>query len=316
MRIAILDDYTSDAAKLADWSKLSNEVEVIFFHEHFFNKQNMIEILKDFDILAVMRERTIIDREVLESLPKLKFIVTSGMANAAIDMHAAHELKIIVSGTESSGISTTEQTWALILGLTHRIVPEHNNIFQNKWQQGLARELYGKNLGLIGLGRIGVQVANIGKAFGMNVLAWSQNLDKAFAESQGVTYVSSKNELCKISDVLSLHVRLSERTENLINSTELSVMKKDAYLINTSRGQIVNEAALIYALERKIIAGAGLDVFNKEPLPLTSPLIKLDNLLLSPHLGYGTVELMKKFYSQILEDIEAFLNEEPIRLII
>ena len=315
IKVAVIDDYTSDAVKLANWTRLADKIKVDFFHDHINDFQALSERLAKYEILVVMRERTQISSELIQSLPNLKMIVTSGMYNAAINFEFARKKSIIVSGTESSGVSTTEQTWALILALSHNIVVEHNNMSLGHWQKGLATELYNKNLGLIGLGRIGLAVGKIGLAFGMNVYAWSQNLQKDYAESEGINFIETKDEICQISDILSLHVRLSDRTENLIGSKEFSLMKEDAIIINTSRGPIINESDLIYSLKKGTIAGAGLDVYNHEPLPQEHELRKLNNVVLSPHLGYGTKELMSKFFQQILENIEAYINDSPIRII-
>ena len=315
IRVAVIDDYTSDAVKLTNWEQLKDKISVDFFQDHVFDTQVIIDRLKNYEILVVMRERTQITNKIIEALPNLKMIVTSGMYNAAIDFEAAQKHNIIISGTESSGISTTEQTWALILALTHNVVSEHNNMSLGNWQKSLATELNNKNLGLIGLGRIGLAVGKIGLAFGMNVFAWSQNLKKDDAQVHGINFIETKEEICKMSDILSLHVKLSARTKNLIEAKELSYMKEDAFLINTSRGPIINEEDLIYALINNKIAGAGLDVYNHEPLPSTHALRKLHNVVLSPHIGYGTKELMGKFFHQILENIEAYINDSPIRVI-
>ena len=315
IRVAVIDDYTADAVKLADWDRLRNHISVDFFQDHLTDMQMMIDRLQNYEIIVVMRERSLIQSQLIESLPNLKMIVTSGMYNAAIDFESARKHNIIIAGTESSGISTTEQTWALILALTHNVVSEHNNMSLGNWQKGLATELNNKNLGLIGLGRIGLAVGKIGLAFGMNVFAWSQNLKKEDAQAHGINFIETKEEICEMSDILSLHVRLSARTENLIGGREFSYMKEDAFLINTSRGHIINEEDLIDALRNNKIAGAGLDVYNHEPLPSGHALRKLDNVVLSPHIGYGTKELMGKFFHQILENIEAYINDSPIRVI-
>ena len=315
IKIAIIDDYTSDASTLAEWARLPDNYRVDFFQEHITDLEELIAMLIEYEILVVMRERTIISSELIAALPNLKMIITSGMYNAAIDFSAAEENKVLICGTESSGVSTTEQTWALILSLTHNIVSEHNHMMNGLWQQSLATELNQKNLGIIGLGRIGLEVAKIGMAFGMNVFAWSQNLTKDYAEQNGINFIKSKEEICEISDILSLHVRLSERTINLITKQELSIMQDHAFIINTSRGPIINEIDLIEALKNQVIAGAGLDVYDSEPLPKNHSLRKLNNVVLSPHLGYGTKELMTKFFNQILENIEAYIMNKPIRVI-
>jgi len=315
LKIAVIDDYTGDAINLANWNRLSNKISVDFFQDHITSLEKLSNRLSRYEVLVIMRERTQISRELIKSLPNLRMIVTSGMYNAAIDFSAAKECNIIVTGTNSSGISTTEQTWALILALSHNVVLEHNNMIAGRWQKSLATELHGKNLGLIGLGRIGLEVGKIGLAFGMEVYAWSQNLNKEFAEEHGINFLQTKEQICEISDILSLHVRLSERTKHLIDAKEFEIMKKDAFLINTARGPIINENELIIALQNNKIAGAGLDVYEYEPLPTNHNFLKLNNIVLSPHIGYGTKELMSKFFEQILENIEAYLNDKPIRIV-
>ncbi|MDG1990723.1 MAG: D-2-hydroxyacid dehydrogenase family protein [Dehalococcoidia bacterium] len=315
LKIAVIDDYTGDAINLANWNRLSNKISVDFFQDHITSLEKLSNRLSRYEVLVIMRERTQISRELIKSLPNLRMIVTSGMYNAAIDFSAAKECNIIVTGTNSSGISTTEQTWALILALSHNVVLEHNNMIAGRWQKSLATELHGKNLGLIGLGRIGLEVGKIGLAFGMEVYAWSQNLNKEFAEEHGINFLQTKEQICEISDILSLHVRLSERTKHLIDAKEFEIMKKDAFLINTARGPIINENELIIALQNNKIAGAGLDVYEYEPLPTNHNFLKLNNIVLSPHIGYGTKELMSKFFEQIVENIEAYLNDKPIRIV-
>jgi D-3-phosphoglycerate dehydrogenase len=315
IKVAVIDDYTGDAMNLANWDRLSDRIVVDFFQDHVTDLEKLIDRLVGYELLVVMRERTQISGELIESLPNLKMIITSGMYNAAIDFSAAKKCNVIVTGTDSSGISTTEQTWALILALSHNVVSEHNNMLANKWQKSLAMGLHGKNLGLIGLGRIGLEVGKIGLAFGMHVYAWSQNLNKEYTEKQGIHFLQTKEQICEISDILSLHVRLSERTKHLIDVNEFEIMKNDAFLINTARGPIINENELIIALQKNKIAGAGLDVYEYEPLPEDHSLLKLNNVVLSPHIGYGTKELMGKFFEQIVENIEAYLNEKPIRIV-
>ena len=315
IKVAVIDDYTGDAINLANWNRLSDEISVDFFQDHLTNLEKLSNRLSGYEVLVVMRERTQISRELIKSLPNLKMIVTSGMYNAAVDFSAAKECNVMITGTNSSGISTTEQTWALILALSHNVVLEHNNMLTGQWQKSLATELHGKHLGIIGLGRIGLEVGKIGLAFGMHVYAWSQNLNKEYTEKQGIHFLQTKEQICEISDILSLHVRLSERTKNLIGVNEFEIMKKDAFLINTARGPIINENALIIALQKNKIAGAGLDVYEHEPLPEDHDLLKLNNVVLSPHIGYGTKELMGKFFEQIVENIEAYLNNKPIRIV-
>jgi len=314
LKVAILDDYQNISQNFLNLKELSRKYEFKVFSEYFLNEEEAIEKLKDFEALLIMRERTKITKNLISNLKKLKYIVTSGMRNKAIDFGAAKDRKIIVSGTEINSNPTAELTWALILGLTRNLKQEIDNMFQGYWQTTVGFELKGKILGLIGLGKVGSQVAKIGKAFGMQVIAWSENLDLSHAKKLDVLPVS-KEDLLNTSDFISIHVVMSDRYKNLIKLKEFDMMKKSAFLINTSRGPIVNEEDLIIALSTNIIAGAGIDVYEKEPLPADHKLRFLPNALLLPHLGYVTAENYSLFYTQMLENLEACVKGKPIRVI-
>ena len=314
LKVAILDDYQNISQNFLNLKELSRKYEFKVFSEYFLNEEEAIEKLKDFEALLIMRERTKITKNLISNLKKLKYIVTSGMRNKAIDFGAAKDRKIIVSGTEINSNPTAELTWALILGLTRNLKQEIDNMFQGYWQTTVGFELKGKILGLIGLGKVGSQVAKIGKAFGMQVIAWSENLDLSYAKELDILPVS-KEDLLNTSDFISIHVVMSDRYKNLIKLKEFDMMKKSAFLINTSRGPIVNEEDLIIALSTNIIAGAGIDVYEKEPLPADHKLRFLPNTLLLPHLGYVTAENYSLFYTQMLENLEACVKGKPIRVI-
>ena len=271
-----------------------------------------IEALKDFEVLFLMRERTKISKTLIENLPKLKFIMTSGMRNKAIDLSSTKEKNIIVCGTEINPNPAAEITWLLILGLLRNIKQEVDNMFQGYWQSTIGYELKGKRLGLIGLGKIGTQVAIVGKAFGMEVSAWSENLNLSEANKLGVLPMS-KEDLIKTSDIISIHVVLNENYKNLITKKEFELMQKTSFIINTSRGEIINENDLIEALKNDEIAGAGLDVYGQEPLPQDHKLRFLPNALLLPHIGFVTVENYGKFYFQMIESLDSCMNNDPIR---
>jgi phosphoglycerate dehydrogenase-like enzyme len=313
-RVAILDDYQDVALQMADWNALPDDVEVQVFRDHLKDTGAVAERLHDFDIVVAMRERTPFNRVLLEQLPTLRLLVTTGRRNASIDTQAAAACGVTVCGTEGLGYPTAELTWGLILGLLRQIPREDQATRQGQWQVSMGVGLNGKTLGLLGLGRLGSQVATVGKAFQMRLLAWSQNLTAERAAEYGATLVS-KDELLAQSDVVSIHLILSDRTRGLLGARELALMKPGAYLINTSRGPIVDEAALIRALQQKAIAGAGLDVFDDEPLPLDHPLRQLENIVITPHMGYVTNEGYRVFYGHAVEDIQAFLNGAPVRVI-
>ena len=314
IKVAILDDYQNVSQEFVDLKKLEGKYEIKVFSEPFKNEEETIENLKQFEALLIMRERTQITKNLINNLKKLKFIITSGMRNKAINLEAAKEKKIIVSGTEINSNPTAELTWALILGLARNIKPEIDNMFQGYWQTTIGIELKGKILGLIGLGKVGSQVAKIAKAFGMQVVAWSENLDLNQCKKLDVVPVS-KEDLLKTSDFVSIHVVLSDRYKELIKLKEFDMMKKTSFLINTSRGPIINEEDLIIALSTNVITGAGIDVYEKEPLPSDHKLRFLPNALLLPHLGYVTAENYSIFYTQMLENLDACVEGKPIRVI-
>ena len=314
LKVAILDDYQNVAQEFVNLKKLSEKYEIKVFSEPFENEDDAIQQLKNFEALLIMRERTKITSKLINSLKNLKFIATSGMRNKAINIDATNKRNIIVTGTEINVNPTCELTWALILGLARNIKPEIDNMFQGYWQTTIGTELKGKILGLIGLGRVGSQVAKIGKAFGMQVMAWSENLSLDNCKELEVL-PSSKEDLIQNSDFLSIHVQGGERYKDCIKLSEFDKMKKTAFLINTSRGSIVNEDDLIIALSTNIIAGAGIDVYEKEPLPANHKLRFTPNALLLPHIGYVTAENYSIFYTQLIENLEAFTLGKPIRLI-
>ena len=314
LKVAILDDYQNVSQQFVDLEKLSGKYEIKIFSEPFIEEADAIEQLADFEALLIMRERTPITKNLIDNLNKLKFIVTSGTRNKAIDLEAAKKRKIIVSGTEININPTPELTWGLILGLARNFKEEIDNMYQGYWQTTVGVELKGKILGLIGLGRVGSQVAKIGKAFDMQVMAWSENLNLDKCKELDVL-PCSKEDLIKNSDFLSIHVQGGERYKDCITLKELDKMKKTAFLINTSRGPIVNEDDLIIALSTNEIAGAGLDVYENEPLPENNKLRFLPNALLTPHIGYVTAENYNIFYNQMIESLEACVNGKPIRVI-
>ena len=314
LKVAILDDYQNIAQEFVDLKNLAGKYEIKIFSDAFETEDQAIEELKDFEALLIMRERTKISSKLINNLKKLKFIITSGMRNKAIDLEAASKKKIIVTGTEINSNPTCELTWALILGLARNIKPEIDNMFQGYWQTTIGIELKGKILGLLGLGRVGSQVAKIGKAFGMQVMAWSENLNLDKCKELDVL-PCSKDDLIQNSDFLSIHVQGGERYKDCITLKEFNKMKKTSFLINTSRGHIVNEDDLIIALSSNVIAGAGIDVYEKEPLPASHKLRFVQNALLLPHLGYVTAENYSLFYSQMIENLEACASGKPIRLI-
>jgi phosphoglycerate dehydrogenase-like enzyme len=313
-RVALLDDYQDVALQMADWHTLPADVHIQAFRDHLSDEHALVERLKDIDIVMAMRERTPFQRSLLERLPNLKLLITAGMRNASIDLQAASDCGVMVCGTEGLGYPTAELTWGLILSLMRRIPREDQATRNGQWQVTTGLGLQGKTLGLMGLGRLGSQVAEVGKAFKMHLIAWSQNLTAERAAEYDATLVS-KDDLVSQSDILSIHLILSDRSRGLIGARELNMMKPTAYLVNTSRGPIVDEPALIQALENGTIAGAGLDVFDVEPLPLNHPLRRLDNIVITPHLGYVTDETYRVFYGDALEDIQAFLKGEPVRVL-
>lgn len=312
MRIAILDDYQQVALGLADWGKLDADVEA--FGEHIGDSEELVRRLAGFDVVVAMRERTPFPAEVLGRLRDLKLLVTTGMRNAAIDLAAAGRHGVTVCGTSSVVFSTPELTWALILALARHLPEEDRAVREGRWQHTLGVGLHGKTLGLLGLGRVGSRVARVGLAFGMDVVAWSQHLTPERAAEHGVTAVT-KEELLRTANVVSVHLVLSDRTRSLVGAAELALMRPTALLVNTSRGPIVDEAALVDALQRGLIAGAALDVYDREPLPAGHPLTRCPNTVLTPHLGYVTREGYEVFYRDAVEDIAAYLAGRPIRVL-
>jgi phosphoglycerate dehydrogenase-like enzyme len=307
MKIAILDDYQNVALEMADWSALSKRADIAVFSDHVSDPFALVERLLPFNVVCAMRERTPLPREVLQSLPQLRLIASTGPRNASIDMAAAGDLGITVTHTGYSSSPTIELTWALILASVRGIVQENNSIRHGTWQKSLGQDLRGKTLGVVGLGNIGGQVARIGLAFGMKIIAWSENMTREIAEAAGAALVS-KNELFRQADIVTIHVVLSKRTKGLVGAAELGLMKLTSRLINTSRGPIVDEGSLIQALRSHAIAGAAIDVFDQEPLPAEHPFRSLDNVLATPHIGYVAEGLYRTFYGDAVANITAWLD--------
>jgi len=310
----VLDDYQGVALSMADWSPVADRVEVTAFTEHQADSEELVAALADVDIVVVMRERTPLPAPVFARLPRLRLVVTTGMRNSAIDLPAAAAHGVLVCGTASSPVPPTELTWALILGLARNLAAE-NAAFHagGRWQSTVGVELAGRRLGLLGLGRIGSRVARIGSAFGMDVVAWSQHLSRERTDELGVTLAPSLAELLATSDVVSIHLALGERTRGLLGRDELARMRPSAFLVNTSRSAIVDGPALVDALVQGRIAGAGLDVFDREPLPADDVLRTLPTVLATPHLGYVAVDNYRTYFREAVEDIAAFLAGTPIR---
>jgi phosphoglycerate dehydrogenase-like enzyme len=313
-RVAVLDDWQNVARSYADWSVLPKDVEVVVFNDHLAELEPLAARLAGFEVVCIMRERTPFTRALFERLPRLKLLVTTGPRNASIDLAAARERGVTVSGTGALGYPTAELAWGLILGLARRIPVEDRAMREGRWQSTIGVDLKGKRLGVIGLGRLGSRVAAVGRAFEMEVVAWSQNLTEARAAAAGARLLG-KDELLRTSDFVSLHLVLSERTRGVLGAAELASMKRTAFLINTSRGPLVEEAALLEALRERRIAGAGLDVYDVEPLPADHPLRRLDNVLLTPHLGYVTEDAYRTFYGETVESVAAFLRGAPVRVL-
>jgi phosphoglycerate dehydrogenase-like enzyme len=314
LRCAILDDYQNVVLKVADWSKVKGEVEFKVFNEHLGGPDKVIAALQGFQIVVAMRERTGFPKEVIDALPDLKLLITTGMRNASIDTEAAKARGVTVCGTSSFGSPTSGIAIGLMLELTRHIGYENARMHSGAaWQTTIGPDLEGQTLGILGLGKLGVRTANIAKAFGMKVIAWSQNLTPEKCKEAGVGYVS-KDELFRQSDFLSIHVVLSERTRGIVGAHEIGLMKPTAFLINTSRGPIIDEAAMLSALRDKKIAGAGLDTFDVEPLPLDHPLRKMDNAVITPHLGYVSEQNYRAYFAGVVEDIRGFLDGKPVRV--
>lgn len=311
MRIAVLDDYQDVARGMADWAGVG---EVEFFHDHVSRTQDLIERLKAFDVIVAMRERTPFPRALLEQLPKLRLLVTTGMRNRSIDVAAAKARGVAVCGTPGLNTTTAELTWGLILALARQIAREDRELRAGRWQTSVGLGLAGKTLGILGLGSIGQQVARVGGAFGMKLLAWSQNLTEEKAKAAGAQRVE-RDALLAEADVLTIHLVLSDRTRGLVGARELELMKPSALLVNTSRGPIVDEQALAEALKRGTLAGAGIDVYGEEPIPRDHPLRIAPNTVLTPHLGYVTRESYRVYYEGAVEAIRAWQGGAPIRML-
>ena len=314
VQIAVIDDWQDVARDVVDWSVLDGIGEVTFEHDYPADNTTLAQRLGRYQVICVMRERTRFDEDLLKRLPNLKLLVTGGMRNAALDMQAAADLGIKVCGTDSYKHAAPELTWALIMAATRNLVSEANSLRAGGWQQGLGGDLHGKTLGILGLGSIGQKVAQFGQVFGMRVIAWSENLTAERAEAVGVTRVS-KQQLFEQADVLSVHLVLSERSRGLVDAQALDWMKPGALLVNTARGPIVDEAALIKALQKRKIAAAALDVFDQEPLPELHPFRTLDNVLATPHVGYVSRQNYAQFFAQMIEDIQGWAAGNPIRIL-
>jgi D-3-phosphoglycerate dehydrogenase len=315
VRAAILDDYQNVAMAFADWSPIAKDVEIKVFNKPFGSQDEAIKALQGFAVVVGMRERTPFPRKVVEALPDLKLLITTGARNNSFDIKACAERGVTVCGTGAAGSPTTGIAFGLMLELTRRIGFENARLKAGApWQTTIGRDLEGLTLGILGLGKLGQRSAAVGKAFGMKTITWSQNLTEEKAKAAGADYVS-KDDLFRNADFVTIHLVLSERSRDLVGAKELGLMKKSAYLINTSRGPIVDEKALIAVLQSKSIAGAGLDVFDIEPLPLDHPFRKMDNVVITPHLGYVSEQNYRKYFPDIVEDIRAWLDGKPVRVI-
>ncbi|MET7366986.1 D-2-hydroxyacid dehydrogenase family protein [Streptomyces sp. NPDC005566] len=316
LRCAVLDDFQSVATTAADWSPVADDVDVVGFAEHFDTEDELAHALAGFDIVVTLRERVPFPASLIERLPRLRLLVASGMRNSVIDYAAAERHGVTVCGTASTTTPPVELTWALLLGLARGIVPEANALRDGgPWQSTVGADLHGRRLGLLGLGKIGSRVARVGLAFGMDVAAWSRNLTAERAADAGVVLAASKEELLETSDFVSVHLVLSERTRGLLGAKELGLMRPGSYLINTSRAAIVDQDALLDVLHKGTIAGAGVDVFDVEPLPAGHPMRTAPRLLATPHLGYVSQANYATYYTHAVEDIRAFLDGEPLRLL-
>ncbi len=312
-RCAILDDYQNVALQAADWSKVADDLDIKVFREHLGGAEDVVKALQGFEIVCAMRERTAFARPVIEKLPDLKLLITTGLRNASIDVAAAKARGVVVCGTPSVGNPTSGIAIGVMLELTRRIGFENARMKAGiPWQSTIGLDLEGLTLGVVGLGKLGARTARIARAFGMKVIAWSQNLTPERCKEAGVDY-AGKDELFRQSDFVTIHVVLSQRTRGLVGAKELGLMKPSAYIINTSRGPIIDEASLLAVLRDKAIAGAGLDVFDVEPLPIDHPLRKLDNVVLTPHLGYVAMQNYRAYFAGVVDDIRAFLDGKPVR---
>ncbi|MFF4160744.1 D-2-hydroxyacid dehydrogenase family protein [Streptomyces sp. NPDC001678] len=316
LRCAVLDDFQSVATTIADWSPLAGKVDVVTFPDHFGSEDELAAALAEFDIVVTLRERVPFPASLLARLPRLRLLVASGMRNSVIDYAAARAQGVTVCGTASSSTPPVELTWALLLGLARGIVPEAEAVREGgRWQSTVGADLHGRRLGLLGLGKIGSRVAQVGLAFGMDVIAWSQNLTKERTDEVGTALAATKEELLESSDFVSVHLALGDRTRGLVGAAELARMRPTAYLVNTSRAAIVDQDALLSALHAGTIAGAGVDVFDTEPLPADHPMRTAPRLLATPHLGYVTRANYERYYGQAVEDVQAFLAGSPVRLL-
>ena len=314
VQIAVIDDWQNVASGVVDWSLPAPVGDVHFLHDYPADTATMVERLKGFEVICVMRERSTFDKALLQGLPNLQLLVTGGMRNAAIDIPAAKALGIQVCGTDSYKHAAPELTWALIMASTRNLLAEANSLREGGWQVGLGGDLYGKTLGVLGLGSIGQKVAKFAQVFGMRVIAWSENLTPERASESGVTWVS-KRELFEQADILTVHLVLSDRSRGLVDAQALSWMKPSARLVNTARGPIVDEQALVQALQAGRLAGAALDVYGEEPLPAEHPFRRLPNVLATPHVGYVSEQNYRQFYQQMIEDIQAWAKGAPIRVL-
>lgn len=314
LQIAVIDDWQDVAREVVDWSVLQSIGQVSFLHDYPGQRELLVQRLLPFQVICVMRERTLFDADLLQRLPRLKLLLTGGMRNAAINLEAAKALGIQVCGSDSYRQAAPELTWALLMALTRNLLNEANALRAGHWQQGLGGDLHGKTLGLLGLGNIGQRVAQFGQVFGMRVIAWSENLTPERAAQAGVTWVS-KRELFEQADILSVHLVLSDRSRGLVDAEALSWMKPTARLVNTARGPIVDEQALVQALTAGRLAGAALDVFAEEPLPVDHPFRHLPNVLATPHVGYVSEQNYRQFYQQMIEDVQAWAKGAPIRVL-
>lgn len=313
IKIAILDDYQGVALQMGDWSVLSGRADVTVFRDHLSEPAAVVERLKPFDVVCAMRERTPLSRSIMEQLPNLRLIVSTGPRNASIDTGAAKERGIVVCGTRSAPNGAAELAWALILAIVRNLPAESASLREGGWQLSVGGDLEGKTIGVLGLGRLGGRVAKVARAFGMNVIAWSQNLSRERAEEQGARLVS-KEELFREADIVTIHLVLSSRTRGIVGAPELKLMKPTAFLVNTSRGPLVDEMALIDVLRSRAIAGAALDVYDTEPLPQSHPFRSLDNVVATPHVGFVTRNAYELFYRDTIDDIVAWLSGSPVRV--
>ncbi len=317
LNVAVLDDYQNVTKKFGNWSELDGKINLKIFNKYFDDSDELVKYISDFDVLCLMRERTILSSSIIKQLPKLKLVITTGMWNSSVDTGALNKRKIVFCGTDNKIESTAELSWLLTQVVWRNISQEFVNMKNGDWQTSIGRTLFGKTLGIFGLGKQGKQVAKFGNAFGMNVIAWSHNLTKEICDLEKVTLVSS-DEMFKISDVLSIHTKLSERTRGFVDSSKIQMMKKSAIIINTSRGPIINEKDLINSIKNHSISGVGLDVYDVEPLPEKHEfreLSKNHNVVLTPHLGYVSSETYEKFHQGYVDTILSYINGKPINLL-